>query len=112
MPDTRLRTIIAKLTEQTKAGKIQWTSAAPAGFTTSFPDYSVTVASTRSEFAIVSSSGHKLVIVNGQGEVIESLDIYIGHPGHDELRALYKVARRNAAGVDKALDELLELLDK
>jgi hypothetical protein len=109
--------IIQRLDAKTQAGKIQWEKTGRSNvFQTAFPNYIVKLASTRdrddpeNEDIIVS-------IVDESGVVLESasdVDIKQAFPAIEAykiMKGLYDTARREALGVEAALDSLLGELE-
>lgn len=109
----KIARLVRALSKKTADGKIEWKSTVDDGvFQVSFPNYSVQVSTrpTRDERA----EGQDVVVSirNEEGELIEQVaDIDFDNtnlPGaFRTMTNLYNSARRQALGVEKALDELL-----
>lgn len=116
MPDKRLFSITSKLLSRTLNGKVQWEpDVSGTGFRTSYPDYSVTVRRTQEPSSIAAAivgftGGYELIILDGEGKIVDALSLTNKNKEFTELQNLYEVARRNARGVDKALDDILKHL--
>jgi hypothetical protein len=114
MADDKIVRLVHLLLERTKAGDIRWEETSSANtFQCSLPNYSVVI----SQRPLVISSGtvslptHALTLCNEEGKIIEELsDAVPSLLGGVELRELFEASRRSAMGVEKALDEILNLL--
>ena len=87
--------------ERTKSGAIKWEQTSRDNeFQTSFPNYSILVQTT--------PQGYVLKICNDSGQVIEELSwMDAVASSFMEMPELFELARRQAMGVEQALDELL-----
>lgn len=108
MSYSKIATLIKTLLKQTSNGELQWAQTEKtATFQASFPRYSVRIYPQNSDYV--------LQILNDQGDTVEE----IADPDlRDVLASPYKTmgdlhdsARRNAMGVETALDEILNFLD-
>jgi hypothetical protein len=115
--EEKLLKIVQRLDAKTQAGEIRWEQTGRSNvFQTAFPSYVVKLTSTRNregfddEDIIVS-------IVDESGLILESasdVDIKKAFPAveaYATMKRLYDLARREALGVDAALDSLLGELD-
>jgi hypothetical protein len=92
--------------EKTKNGEITWEKTPQEGvFQTSFPKYSVMVRNH-------SFAGPVFSILDDYGEVIEELSYAAATNSGLDMDLLAELARRQAMGVEQALDELLSELKK
>jgi hypothetical protein len=98
------------LFDKTTAGQLHWEPTANQNtFQLSLSNYSTLI----SKELDPDEPGHYILlrICNEEGQVIEEL--YEGeavNAGFSDMRALFNLARRIAMGVDKALDEMLDVL--
>lgn len=112
MSDSKIVRIIQGVIRQTNAGKIDWeVTESEDTFQASFPNYSIRLSYTESNMG----KDYWLTIINNEGLVIESVsdvDVKSELEGsYKIMEGLYANARRVALGVDKALDELLNIFD-
>jgi hypothetical protein len=94
------------LYQRTKKGEIVWERTdSDTRFLTSFPNNGVVLRLDATGFP-------QLLLRNERGETIETLSFQqaVGAGIHEKMRELYELARRQAFGVDQALDELLRAL--
>jgi hypothetical protein len=106
----KLRTLINRLLNRTRTAELRWSETpSQEAFQTSFPNYSVEVEQ--------AEGGIFLRVYNSEGRVLDwTSDARIGHEDKSEreqtddaekLEELFSLARRQALGTDRALDELL-----
>ena len=116
---TKYQRLAALLIKKTEEGTASWEPTSREGvFALSLPDYSVWISMVRGEDQ--DQQDVLFQIVNSGGAVIDRIrdvDIVDDHiadkPGFFKaIERLYEDARRQAFGVDKALDKLLEELGK
>lgn len=104
MVDDRLVKLIIKLHERTTRGELHWQQTPEEhAFSASFAKYSTVVASIPRDFM--------LRLHGPDGRFLESIRGY-DLMGYDQsaarnLEELYEMARREALGVDQAIDDLL-----
>jgi len=113
MSDSKIVRLIQGVVRQTDAGKIKWeVTETEETFQASFPNYSIRLSYSESNMG----KDYWLTIINDEGLVIESVsDVQIKSELEGSYRimeSLYVNARRVALGVDKALDELLNIFDE
>ena len=111
---SKIHRMIQRLTEKTYRGEIRWQTADLNNerFQVTFPSYSVHTSRSAGEGALVE-------IYNEEGTLIEGIHApklaeSAGISPDSALRLmneLYESARRNALGVENALDDILSSLD-
>lgn len=112
MIDNRLGILVKRLSEKTERGELRWEEGVKEGeYQTNFPTYSVRVYPARDEDG---DEGIWMTIIDGRGRRLETVtefdfrqqtgDMSIS----SKLSELYEMGRRQALGVDKAIDELLQ----
>lgn len=104
----KIATLISTLLKQTSNGELQWAQTErPATFQASFPRYTVRIYPVNNDYV--------LQILNDQGDTVEEIaDPDLRDVMEDPYRTmgeLHDSARRNAMGVESALDEILNFLD-
>lgn len=113
----KIATVIEALSNNTAMQKISWKKTEEdSQFSVSFPNYSAIIA----KDVYVDVHGHEcadysLKITNSDGEIVEEIaddDLreYIHEPWQ-LMKEMHDTARRQAMGVEKALDDILEQLD-
>lgn len=111
MVDDKLRKLIDRLLVKTRAGELQWSETPTQdAFQASFPSYSLELE--REDTTIY------IRVLNAEGNVLEwTSDQKMRTEGNwknaDDIRKLdelYALARRQALRVEKALDELLNVI--
>lgn len=103
--DDKLRKLVDRLLKKTQAGELRWSeTSSPESFQTSFPDYSIEVEKNKDLVL--------LRIYNSDGRIIESVVEKVSSFRDDAeaLSELHDAARRQALGVEKALDDILASL--
>jgi hypothetical protein len=110
--DEKLIVLIRRIFEKTKAGELRWQPTSdPNVFALSFPHYSVSLERVPDTEDTIESFIFR--ISNDEGQTIEELNSFLAsNYGFGELRELFDRVRRNAMGLDKALDDLLSELDE
>jgi hypothetical protein len=103
----KLTQLVDAVYEKTKSGELVWeTTSVPFKFQVSFAKYSVTILSQ-------GAGATRLELHNDQGALIEEVSPSDTSAAQDAiLYRLYELARRQALGVDEAIDELLTELSK
>lgn len=110
MAGSKIARIIQGVDRQTKAGKIDWETTETEGvFQASFANYSIRLSCSEAEAGL----DYWFVIINNEGLAIESVsDVQLSqeiNAAYRFMENLYVNARRAALGVDKALDDLLNI---
>jgi len=113
----RLASIVEQLLAKSKSGDIEWQRTAKAdSFMAPFSKYSVHIRQVRiqSEYPDEELFDYYLEIFNAEGDLLESIvDTDFQPVPRDQFNAykilgdLYMFARRQALGVDRAIDALL-----
>jgi hypothetical protein len=113
MPDKK-ELFVTRLLQQTSAGKVKWEPTMEERvFQASFPSYSVKIWT---EEAFDIETAYVIGIFNDSGTQIERMDnrelkeAGLVH-AWTVMRDLHQLARRQALGVEQALDSLLDSLD-
>ena len=107
MSNMKVYGLLCALLERTEENKLSWeVTAWDSKFITGLVDYTVGINE--------EEGSYYLTIENGLSEVIDYItddDLYeIDGNSHAMMRALYGMARRNARGADKAIDDILRYL--
>jgi hypothetical protein len=109
MADNKLTKILMELVQKTDKGSLAWEPTAEEGvYQVSFPRFTVQLSPNGPDIV--------LSILNSEGTIIEEaadaeFSDHIPAP-YQTMKKLYANARRQALGVDAALDELLDELSK
>lgn len=108
MTNEKIFTLIQRLHENTERGKIDWEATANSNtFATSSSDYSILISEEGEDYY--------LTIVDEWDELVERInDVELKDVSRESLaimKSLYSIARRNARGADKAIDDILSSLD-
>jgi len=99
MADDKIIRLVRLLVEKTKAGEIKWEETSSLNnFECSLFNYSLLI------------SRQTLTVRNQEGNIIEEVDGEAPLQGGVQFSELFELARRDALGVEKALDEILLLL--
>lgn len=114
---SRYQRLVALLIKKTKEGTAGWQPTSRNGvFSLSLPDYGVLIAMTSEapnqedvQFQIINSSG---TVIDKFTDVDVAADDPDKQTAYRDMATLYHDARRQALGVDKALDKLIEELEK
>lgn len=108
MTNEKIFKLIEKLHENTEKRKMNWeTTASSNKFATSTAEYSI----------IISEEGgdYYLTIVDEWDELIERINdvelLEVSENSEQVMKSLFSIARRNARGADKAIDDILSSLD-
>lgn len=105
------------LSNQTKEQKITWKQTeTETSFSISFPQYSVFISSVELEDPFSREyTEYILKITNENGEIVEEVDSddLANHieDAWQKMKEMYEMARRQAMGVEQALDSILEIID-
>ena len=112
MIDARLGTLVSRLSEKTKRSEIRWEEGIKEGeYQANFPTYSVRIYPARDEDG---DEGIWMTIIDGRGRRLETVTEFdfrqqTGDSSiSSKLTELYDMGRRQALGVDRAIDELLQ----
>jgi len=111
MSYSKLNKIVKKLSEKTEAEKIEWEPTALEGvFQTAFSDYTIRLGTSTVR------GGVEIYIYNYAGELMESANcdalLSFDNNIYETMSKMYGAARRQALGVDKALDDILTALEE
>jgi hypothetical protein len=110
--DKKLIVFLSKIYARTKAELLDWEpSEDPNIFAVKFADYTVSIErATETEKA---PESFNLTIANSGGLVIQELSSYLaGKSGFADMKDLFDRARRQAVGLNAALDDLIRELDE
>jgi hypothetical protein len=114
MESGKYKQLIERLLAKTDKNELDWKEAAlPNTFQVSFADYSVTIRETPNNKGDVD---YYISILNSEGETVDSVsDVHLdGTQGAGyyfrSMGELFQNARRQALGVDKALNQILDEL--
>lgn len=113
MSDDKLRMLIKRLLVKTIAGEVRWSETpSQEAFQASFPSYSVEVecAGGATYFRVYNSEGRVLDWTSDKVIEHEDKENFDESDDAEKLIELYGLARRQALGVERALDELLATL--
>jgi hypothetical protein len=118
MVDKKLILLIHRIKDRTKDGSIIWdrTSEEDA-FIASFRNYSIQISIEPTRNPNYTATDVVLKIFDYSGNIVEEVrdtdfdDDELPNP-YEFLNEIYSIARRQAMGVDKAIDTLLEELTK
>src|SRR5262249_11534535 len=115
MPD-KIRAFVEKLVDRTEEGKVNWERTVNEGiYQASFPNYTVHLF-TRPSRTDSENEDFVLQIKDEDGAVIEEVDdtmLSTGYPNDKiftRMRKMFALARRQALGVDRAVDAILAAL--
>lgn len=115
MTSEKMVQVIMKLISKTNDGMINWeTTDRDDEFQLSFAEYTIRLSIGQSP-SNSTAPAYYVSIYNSNGQLIENvtdedLDGYL-QDSFKELRELYGAARRNALGVDKAIEDILKELE-
>jgi hypothetical protein len=115
MNRSRIMTLIQALSQQTKDGLISWEATTVEDtFQISFANYSVRISSRPTQAPDTFGMDYVLQIFNADGTTIAEVDDVelnpYWTPAYRVMKDLHDAARRQALGIDRALDELLNTL--
>jgi len=100
MADDKIVRLVRLLLEKTKVGEIKWKETAKLNiFQCSLSNYSLLI------------SRQTLTVCDKEDNIIEEVDGPAPLQEGVQLSELFELARRDAMGVEKALDEILLLLE-
>ncbi|SRR6266404_7848748 len=106
--------LVQKLLERTDKNELQWKeTASPETFQVSFSNYSLTLSEQTSGSG---PSDFVVTIINSAGDLVDSFSDVLLDEGHGatyyrSMGELHQKARRQALGVDQAIDEILDDLE-
>ena len=111
---SRQAKLVDLLDKKQREGKLSWeTTEKVKIFQTAFTDYSVRITERRNENG---ADDIFISVFNEEGDLLEEFsDLSVGSElprAYETMSRLYESARREALGVDKALDSLLDELTK
>jgi hypothetical protein len=109
MVNNKYLQIVDRLIYKTNQRDIEWKEGVyPGAFQVSFPNYSLTLAPCEGEHG---DTDYVIAVIDSDGNTIDTFsDVDLGGDYFPKLAELYQNARRQALGVDKALDEILDEL--
>lgn len=110
----KLAQLVTKLAKLTERGRITWEPTSVRDqYQVSFSDYSVLLSTTTTDLA----EDIVVTVVNSEGEIIESVrdpelvDFFSPQTPYSVMAEMYGIARRQAMGVEGALDSILNDLE-
>jgi hypothetical protein len=110
---SKIETLIQRIHEQTKAGKLKWQlTESEEVFQAAIPNYALRI-STRPNRNNRQHTDYVITIYNDEGSPIEDvIDIDLdwssaGYDPEETMKDIYDMARGQAMGVEEALNELL-----
>ncbi|MGA8551587.1 MAG: hypothetical protein WB678_15260 [Stellaceae bacterium] len=119
METEKYQELVKRLIDKTNRREIDWKESSFSGvYQVAFSNYSITIGEESSPRQ--SAPDYVISIINSDGNTMDSFSDVTLDAGRDPerglnyfeiLRDLYGKARRQALGVDKALDEILNELD-
>ena len=107
----KVQSLVEKLIERTDQGKVGWEITEESIiYQATFPSYSVRIA--ERTFPTRDDNEFVLTVYDDQGQTIDvvtesSLESSGFRNAHERLEELHRAARRQARGVDRAIEELL-----
>ncbi len=120
MADPKLIKLVGTLFRKTLDGSLKWKKTSEDSvFSVSFSSYSVQL-SLRSEWNDSTDDideHYRLRILDGDGEVVEEIAPYTFEsntftvPAYEIFKVMFESARRNAMGLNAAVDSILKELD-
>lgn len=119
MISPKMKHLIARLHELTKAQNVSWQETETDGiYQISFPTYSVSVSRRRSSSSQHADWDYWISIYNSDGKLIDEAsdgDLHADFPNRipsalDTMSELYDMARRSAMGVEDVIQEILTQL--
>lgn len=117
---TKYLQLLDRLIKKTEAGELKWEeTAASNAFQVSFPNYTVILSEVESGDDAID---YVVELVNSDGRIIDRFsDVTLQQTDpntsgerllhFNRMKGLFEASRRQALGVDQALDELLRELD-
>ncbi|SRR5258708_5616135 len=114
MSDDKLATLLVELAKRTRTGSLNWERTAAEGvYQASFPRYTVQLSV---KYNPQGPDDYLVTILDSEGSVIEKVaDPDLADRLSDPLELMskmYSSARRQALGVDRAIDDILGELSK
>lgn len=105
----KIAALVRALITQTSSGELNWSQTEKTGtFQASFPRYSVRIYPKGNDYV--------LQILNDLGDIVEEVtDPELGdvlNDAYTKMGELHDAARRNAMGVESALDDILGFLNQ
>jgi hypothetical protein len=116
MADKRYQEIVRGLLDATNQNKVEWKEAArPDSLQVSFPNYTLVLGKRPNQRDRTAAPDYVISIINFSGTTIDSfsdveLDEGAGDQYFETMAALFDKARRQALGVEQALEEVLKEL--
>jgi hypothetical protein len=111
MADPKFRTLIHKLLERSKGGKVQWEATAVEGvYQAAFPQYSVKIYSRPNPNVV--ATDYILEVADNEGQVIDEIRDTDFPDEYENMRDLFNCARSVGLGLDRALDSILAALGR
>ena len=117
----KLGKVVETIKRKTDSGTLRWSQTETSGiFQVAFPSYAVRISkkeNNTSSFStiVLGRDFHIFSVYNDEGDIVESATTYELMKINDEAPAkmaeLYETARRQAMGVEDALDSILDDLD-
>jgi hypothetical protein len=108
MADPKFLTLIHKLLERSKRGKVQWEATAAEGvYQAAFPQYSVKIYSLPGDMGELD---YILQLADDEGQVIDEIRDTDFPNEFNNMRDLFNCARSIGLGLDRALDSILAAL--
>jgi hypothetical protein len=109
MANDKYAQIVDRLIYKTNQREIEWKEGVyPGAFQVSFPNYSLTLIPREGQD---DTTDYIIGIIDSDGHTIDTFsDVDLGGDYYAKMAELYQNARRQALGVDKALDEILDEL--
>lgn len=117
----KLWKVVETIKRKTDNGTLKWSQTETSGvFQVAFPSYAVRVSKKENSSSSIGSivlgkDYHIFSVYNDEGDLVESATTYqlmkINDDAPSTLSGLYETARRQAMGVEDALDSILDDLD-
>ncbi len=110
MRSEKYRQLIDRLITKTDRRELAWKEGVyPDSFQVAFPNYSLTIIQRQDDRDEIFL---EMSIINSDGYTIDRFSEFdLEQDYHNKLYGLYHEARRQALGVDKALDDILIALE-
>lgn len=108
MSDVKVYNLVVRLLENTETNKLKWEATAWGNkFLTVSGAYSISVSSEAGEYYVSIADKFDDVL-----EVVSDSDLYnIDRSASEVMRSLFVMARRNALGTEKIIDDILGSLE-